>query len=164
VHLVWRGAEVNAAEARVERRGSASDTWQTLGAPTARGRDELEYEDLTAEAGASYVYRLTRGAEALSHEVSVEVPAAAVFALAGARPNPALSHELSVAFSLAGAGTAKLELFDLAGRREYLRPLHGLGPGRRTLSLAEAKLAPGIHWLHLTEGASEAMARVVIVR
>jgi hypothetical protein len=164
VHLVWRGAEAAAAEVRVERRVAASDAWQALGAPTARGRDELEYEDLTAEPGASYFYRLTRGAEVLSREVSVEVPAAAEFALAGARPNPALARELSVAFSLTGSGAAKLELFDLSGRREYARPLTGLGPGRQSLSLADARLAPGIHWLHLSEGTREAIARVVVVR
>jgi len=164
VHIIWRGAEATAAEARVERRSGASAEWRALGAPTARGRDELEYEDLTAAAGASYDYRLVHGAEVLSQEVSVTVPAAAVFALAGAVPNPALSRELAVAFSLAGFGAAKLELYDLAGRREYVRALAGLTPGRHTLPLAEARLAPGIHWLHLSEGAQEAHARVVVVR
>jgi len=100
----------------------------------------------------------------LSQELSVEVPAAVVFALAGARPNPALARELSVAFSLTGSGTAKLELFDLSGRREYSRPLTGLRPRRQMLSLADARLAPGIHWLHLSEGTREAIARVVVMK
>jgi hypothetical protein len=124
----------------------------------------MTYDDLTASAGASYVYRLVRGAEVLSQEISVRVPAAAVFALAGATPNPALARELSVAFSLTGSGAARLEVLDLAGRREYSRELPGLAPGRHSLALAEAQLAPGVHWLQLTEGVRSAHARVVVVR
>ena len=124
----------------------------------------MTYDDLTASAGASYVYRLVRGAEVLSQEISVRVPAAAVFALAGATPNPALARDLSVAFSLTGSGAARLEVLDLAGRREYSRELPGLAPGRHSLALAEAQLAPGVHWLQLTEGLRSAHARVVVVR
>jgi hypothetical protein len=43
------------------------------------GRDALAYDDLTAEPGASYAYRLVRGAEVLSHEVTLRVPLAAAF-------------------------------------------------------------------------------------
>jgi hypothetical protein len=164
VHLSWRGAEATAAEVRVERRDDGTVEWHGLGAPTPRGRDELEYDDLTAEAGAMYDYRLVRGVEVLSHEVTVTVPAAAVFALVGATPNPTLRSDLTVAFSLTGSGAAKLELFDLAGRREYARALTGLVPGRHTLALSEARLAPGIHWLKLSEGAQEARARLVVIQ
>jgi len=164
VHLVWRGAEASAAEARVERRSEPSGEWRALGTPTARGRDVLEYDDLSAEPGASYAYRLVRGAEVLSQDVAVTVPLAASFALAGAMPNPALTRELTVAFSLTGSGPAKLEVLDLAGRREYARALTELAPGRHTLPLANAGLAPGVHWLRLTEGLRSAHARMVIVK
>ena len=163
VHLVWRGAEGGAADARVQRRDEERD-WRDLGAPVVLGRDEVGYDDLTAEPGASYDYRLVRGAEVLSEEISVKVPAAAVFALAGATPNPALARELTVAFSLTGSAPAKLEVLDLAGRREYARPLSGLAPGRHALPLADASLPPGVHWLRLTEGARSAHARLVVVR
>jgi len=164
VRLVWRGAEASATEARVQRRGGRGGEWQVLGVPTPRGRDELAYDDLTAEAGASYDYRLVRGAEVLSEEISVQVPAAAVFALAGATPNPSLARELTVAFSLTGSGPASLEVLDLAGRREYARALSGLAPGHHALPLAEASLPPGVHWLRLSEGARSAHARMVVVR
>jgi len=163
VHLTWRGAEASPSDARVQRRDDSGGEWRDLGAPTAVGRDEMDYEDLTAAPGASYDYRLVRGAEVLSQEITVRVPAAAAFALAGATPNPALARELSVSFSLAGGGAARIELFDLAGRREYARPLTGLAPGHHALSLAEAQLAPGVHWLHLSEGARSATARIVVM-
>jgi hypothetical protein len=72
-----------------------------------------------------------------------------------------MAAELAVAFSLAGSGVARLEVLDLAGRREYARELAGLTPGSQTLALAEARLAPGVHWLRLSEGAHTAHARVV---
>ena len=164
IHIVWRGTDGGAADARVQRRDDAGGDWRDLGAPIARGRDQMEFDDLTAKSGASYSYRLVRGAEVLSEEVSVRVPSAAVFALSGPTTNPALSRDLAVAFSLSGASAAKLEVMDLAGRREWARELAGLEPGRHTLALADARLAPGVHWLRLSEGPQTAHARVVVVR
>jgi hypothetical protein len=161
---VWRGAGASASDARVQRRGDSSADWRDLGAPTAVGRDELDYDDLTVAAGTSYTYRLVRGAEVLSQDLSVRVPAAAMFALGGATPNPALASQLTVAFSLAGGGAATLELFDLAGRREYTRSLTSLAPGHHSLALAEAQLAPGVHWVTLSEGPRQASVRAVVVR
>jgi hypothetical protein len=164
VHLVWSGVEASAAESHVERRSAPGGEWQALGTPTARGRDALEYDDLSAEAGARYDYRLVRGSEVLSEEVSVTVPAAASFALAGATPNPAPANAVSVSLSLTGAGAARLEVYDLAGRREYARALTGLAPGHHAVALADARLTPGVHWVHLSEGTREAQARIVVVR
>ena len=45
-----------------------------------------------------------------------------------------------------------------------MRELQCLGPGRHTLALAEARLAPRVHWLRLSEGTRIAHARVVVVR
>ncbi len=164
VRLTWHGVEGAASELTVQRRPEGIESWSSLGSPTARGRDVVQYEDTQVEPGASYAYRLTRGVEILSEEIVVTVPAAAVFALAGAQPNPALARELRVAFTLAGGGRAELEVLDLAGRREYTRRLDGLTPGRHALSLADAGLAPGIHWLRLREGPHVALARMVVVR
>jgi hypothetical protein len=164
VHIVWRGTDGAAADARVQRRDDAGSGWHELGAPVALGRDAMAFDDVTATAGASYAYRLVRGAEVLSQEVSVRVPLAAVFAFSGPTRNPAPARELAVAFSLAGAGVARLEVLDLAGRREYARDLAGLSPGRQTLALADARLAPGVHWLQLTEGTKSAHARVVVIK
>jgi hypothetical protein len=87
-----------------------------------------------------------------------------VFALAGAKPNPATARELTVEFSLTGTGAATLDVLDLAGRREYARALSGLHPGRHTLPLVDARLAPGVHWLYLKEGGRSAHARVLVIK
>jgi hypothetical protein len=164
VHLVWRGAEALPAELTVQRRHERIESWTSIGSPSATGRDLVEYDDTTVEPGVSYAYRLTRGAEILSEEQWVAVPRRATFALAGARPNPARAKELSVAFTLTGVGPARIEVLDLAGRREHERVLEGFAPGSHVVPLAEAQLAPGIHWLRLTEGTRVAHSRVAVVR
>jgi hypothetical protein len=68
-----------------------------------------------------------------------------------------------VVFTLTGAAPAKLEVLDLAGRREHVRLLAGTGAGRHVVDLGGARLAPGVHWLRLTEGTRTAHARVVVI-
>jgi hypothetical protein len=164
VRLEWHGVEVFASDLTVQRRPEGIESWTSVGTAVIRGSDVVEYVDTTVEPGDRYAYRLTRGAEILSEEEWVTVPANAVFALTGARPNPARAHEASVEFTLAGAGTARLEVLDLAGRRVYERELTNLEPGRQVLSLSEARLAPGVHWLRLSEGARSAHTRIVVVK
>lgn len=164
VRLTWHGVEEVGHELVVQRRPEPDGSWTSLGSPTVRGGDVVQYEDTQVEPGTSYAYRLIRGVEVMSREIIVNVPAHPVFALAGVRPNPALARELSVAFTLAGSGPAELEVMDLAGRREFAKPLVGLAPGRHVLSLADARLAPGIHWLRLREGGRTANSRFVVVR
>jgi hypothetical protein len=166
VHLAWHGVDGVASEFTVQRRPNGIETWTSLGSPVTHGRDVMDYEDLAVEAGARYAYRLTRGAELMSEEQWVTVPANATFALRGARPNPAISRELSVELSLAGGtnGSARLEVLDLAGRRVHVRELRNLEPGRHIVPLADARLAPGVHWVRLSEGARTAHARMVVVR
>ena len=164
VLVTWHGVESPTADLSVQRRPEGTETWTMLGTAVVRASDVVEYDDTNVEPGTRYAYRLTRGVEVLSTEEWVSVPRTAVFALGGATPNPALSRELNVAFSLTGSAAAQLEVFDLAGRREHMRALKGLEPGRHVLPLADARLAPGVHWLRLTEGANVAHTRVVVVR
>lgn len=164
VLLMWHGVEGAATELNVQRRPEGIESWTSLGSPTSHGQNMVQFEDTHAEPGADYVYRLSRGVEVVSVETRVTVPTRAVFALAGARPNPAVARELRVAFTLSGSGRAMLEVLDLAGRRVHARSLDGLAPGRHELDLIDAGLAPGIHWLRLSEGMQVASSRFAIVR
>jgi hypothetical protein len=86
-----------------------------------------------------------------------------VLALAGARPNPATSREVTLLFSLSGAGAARLDLFDVRGRRVASPSLAGLGPGPHALRLdAQTALAPGVYVIRLAEG-SRAVERKLVV-
>jgi hypothetical protein len=94
----------------------------------------------------------------------VDVPRLAEFALGGVSPNPA-REQLAVAFSLPDAAPARLEAFDLVGRRVALREVGPLGGGSHVVRLDEGReLAPGVYLVRLTRGNRTLTARAVIVR
>src|SRR5262249_50983770 len=94
-------------------------------------------------SGTSYVDDATGGGYALTavdrngNESACVTAAAvvtgveprAVFALHGALQTPARGDRLDIAFSLANAGRARLELYDVGGRRVASCELGGLTPG-----------------------------------
>jgi hypothetical protein len=165
VHLVWWGAAAAQGTYSVERSADGV-TWEALGVPHASSQDQLDFDDRAVTPSSRYAYRL---ADAQGHALAaltwVDVPARAEFSLAGARPDPAPLGQLSVAFSLPAQATGALELLDVAGRRVAWRELGSLGAGRHVLSMPEtASLAPGVHWLRLSQGARQAVKRVVLVR
>lgn len=97
--------------------------------------------------------------------VSVPWPGAITsLALHGAMPNP-VAGDLVVSFRLPDAEPARLELFDLAGRRIETKDVGALGPGRHTTTLAPARrLAAGVYMIRLTRGNEERTARAVVLR
>jgi hypothetical protein len=95
---------------------------------------------------------------------SVDANGPAVFALEGARPNPARRTGLHVAFTLPSSAPAELELLDVGGRRVRARAVGELGPGRHTVNLADDRAVPsGIYWLRLTQGTDRQRRRVAVV-
>jgi hypothetical protein len=89
---------------------------------------------------------------------------ALAFALEGVHPNPANGSRLNVAFALPTGATALLELLDTNGRRLQSREVGSLGPGRHTVDFAEGrKVAPGIYWVQLTQGANRRGTRVAVI-
>ncbi len=86
------------------------------------------------------------------------------FALEGVRPNPTNASGLNVAFALPTGATALLELLDLSGRRVLSREVGSLGAGRHTVNLAEGRrVAPGIYWVRLAQGANRSGTRVAVI-
>ncbi|MCC6650179.1 MAG: VCBS repeat-containing protein [Candidatus Eisenbacteria bacterium] len=78
--------------------------------------------------------------------------------------NPARGGRLLVAFTLPLAGSAKLELVDVGGRRVALREVGVLGAGRHELALGEGqRLASGMYFVRLTQGARVATKRVAML-
>src|SRR5439155_24650236 len=72
-------------------------------------------------------------------------------ALQGPVPNP--SRNLSVSFTLPGAGPATLAVYDLSGREVSWREVGSLGAGRHVVSVsASGTHAPGIYLVHLIQG------------
>jgi hypothetical protein len=161
VRLEWRAPAGGIASASLERR-SASEAWARIAHLVPDGEQRFRHEDGDVTPGERYAYRLVHAGGTTS-EAWVEVPRAAVFALAGARPNPAPSSDLRVAFSLASAGAAELSLYDVSGRRVASRAVGSLGAGSHVVRLAEGeRLEPGLYWLRLAQGAERRTARVVV--
>jgi hypothetical protein len=162
--LSWYGVGASDLVTRIERR-SQTTAWMSLGAPVAQGSDLLRFEDREVEPGARYAYRLvirSGTSEQPTPEVWLDIPATAVFALHGARPQPA-GPDLRVSFSLAAGGDAWLELMDVNGRRVDRREVGSLGAGPHLVRLAEnQRLAGGVYWIRLSQGSRSATAKVVV--
>lgn len=85
------------------------------------------------------------------------------FALGGARPNPCRG-EAHIAFSLPAAANARLELFDLAGRKVRTLAAGSFAAGEHEATADTATLAPGVYIYRLTAGNNAAAKRLVISR
>jgi hypothetical protein len=72
---------------------------------------------------------------------------------------------LSVRFMLAEAAPARLELFDVMGRRVRDRFVHGpAGVAQRIEIAAAGELPPGIYWARLTQNRQSLRERIVVAR
>ena len=167
VRLEWAlgsGAGVSATVYRC----TTSTPWQALGTVSADGTGRIRYEDGAVAPGARYGYRLgvrDGEREGFAGETWVEVPAAASFALSGARPNPTVGGGLWVRFALPTAEPASLELYDVSGRQVESRNAGALGAGEHELRLdSGAPMAPGVYLLRLTQGIRSLTARAVVIR
>jgi hypothetical protein len=109
-----------------------------------------------ASAGAAWVF-VNAAATSVSDEGALG------FALEGLHPNPTRGSGFDVVFALPTGATARLELLDISGRRLLSREVGSLGPGRHTVNLAEGRrVAPGIYWVRLAQGANRRSRRVAV--
>jgi hypothetical protein len=77
-------------------------------------------------------------------------------------PNPARAGRVGLWLSLSGNGPARLDFFDVEGRRQESRALEN-EPGRHTVDLLmNRNFAPGLYWIRLTDGSRTQYARFVL--
>lgn len=98
--------------------------------------------------------------------VGVPTPGAerAVLRLIGAQPNPARG-ELQIAFTLEDGRPARLELFDLRGRRVATQEVGGLGSGPHRVAIGgRGQLSAGVYLVRLTQGGRALHAKACVVR
>jgi hypothetical protein len=141
-------------------------SWAAIGTAATDGAGRMAFEDRDVLPGGRYGYRLgvLEGAsETFGGEVWVDVPTVIALALDGLRPSPAVG-DVVVSFALPGGEDARLDWLDLAGRLVRTDELVGLAPGRHTVRLGGASLAPGVYVLRLTQGKSVATARGAVMR
>jgi hypothetical protein len=88
----------------------------------------------------------------------------AVLALSGFQPNPARRVE-ALAFSLASAADARLEIVDVQGRRRFAAEVGGMGPGPHVMPADRLpRLEPGVYLVRLVQAGQRRTARGVIVQ
>jgi hypothetical protein len=133
-------------------------------APDASG--QITFEDPHVKQGSDYVYRLgfdRSGQTVYAGLVSVHVPVSATLSLAPGS-NPALGS-FNVSFSLPDTRPARLELYDVSGRRLLAREVGAMGPGAHVLRLGETSgLSSGVYWLRLVHPTKTLVARAALVR
>jgi hypothetical protein len=97
--------------------------------------------------------------------VAVESPPlVGALAIEGIRPNPAAGR-FAVSFVLPSAGPAKLEVFDVAGRRVLARDLKASRVERQTMVLGDGlDLPAGIYLVRLSQSGRAVSARVAMLR
>ncbi len=89
---------------------------------------------------------------------------AADFALRGAVPNP-VRGDFVVAFRLPDAAPARLEVFDVAGRRVAGGEVGPMGAGPHTLRLgARGAFETGVYLVRLSRGDERRVTRAVVLR
>ena len=166
VRLRWYGGANQSMQATLYRR-TAATPWELLAVLIDDASGVLSYEDRAVHAGLRYGYRLgyVEGAtEVFTPETWVEVPATFRFALAVPQPNPAVSGHLSVSFSLPDAVPARMEVYDLGGRRVWSHSLSA-EPGSHVLDVPAAGCwAAGVYWLRLAQGLHTATVKFVLAR
>lgn len=166
VSLEWRTSEPASFTATLERSERQSE-WRALATLTPDGEGRLRHDDRDVVPGRRYGYRLAwaeNGAPRTSAEVWLETPLSLPLTLHGFAPNPS-PGAATVAFTLARAGEARLEVLDVAGRRVASHDVGSHGAGRHALRLDErGTLAPGLYLLRLVTPGRVLTTRGVVVK
>ena len=103
-----------------------------------------------------------RAASIESQLAALEAPPGPTVSLAQNHPNPAASRT-TIAFGLATAGRARLEVFDLAGRRVATLADGERAAGPHAVEADVSGLGPGLYFYRLRSAAGEATRRMIVL-
>jgi len=149
----------SAAVVDVERR--EEDTgWRRVAVAPVGGGGLVDWVDLGVAPGRRYGYRLS-SPEGAAGEAWVTVPRRGL-ALALRGPQPA-SDRAVFAVALGTPGAARLEVFDVAGRRRWTRDFGGAEPAGE-FTIDTSALEPGVYGVRLSQGGLAASARLLVAR
>jgi hypothetical protein len=166
VTITWYAGGSPASRLQVERRESAGE-WQGLADVLPDGTGMIVFADTRVVPGGAYDYRLrvTEGTGVrFLGQVAAVVPLAASLSLGGFHPNPA-GPTVQLAFSLGSHGPATLSVFDVSGRRVFVREVGSLGPGAHVIPLdARASFPSGVYMMHLEQDGRAITRRAVAIR
>ncbi len=148
-------------------RAADGGAWDLVATVIPDGDGRVAYDDAGVVRGARYGYRLgvaQNGREVPAGETWLTIPARAMFALHGGRPNPT-NGPLSISFSLMDDSPATLELIDLNGRRVFESSVGHLGAGYHVVPMdGGVRLPVGFYMIRLTQNHQTLNSKISIVR
>jgi hypothetical protein len=171
--ISWDVAGATGSRVGVFRR-AGSGKWSSIATPQLNAQGHLDFADHAVSPGAHYAYQVAVAShvgEQFGGEVAVDMPTLVgvidtpglQFALSPVRPNPITGGRFDVAFTLPRAGAARLDLYDVAGRRVTGLDAGALGVGTHTVTLGSgARIAPGLYFVRLTAPGVSLEQRAVI--
>ncbi len=161
VTLVWAGGTPGGVATAYRRVGASP--WQALGALACDGLGQFTLTDRAVTPGTQLEYRLgltTLSGERFVGATTVDVPVLALALRAGLTPDRRVLFTLQ----LPGAGTARLALYDVGGRRVWTRSVSASASGTQAVPVEPAGLGPGLYFARLQWGREVRGARVALVR
>lgn len=102
----------------------------------------------------------------VSRSTGVDVEDSAVaseFGLQEVWPNP-FTSSVTIAYSLASSGAARLELYDTLGRKQAVLADGLHAAGRHEVTISTGSLVSGLYFTRLTSGASVASGQIMLVK
>jgi hypothetical protein len=147
----FRGGTTDVYAQRVTAAGEISSGWSGDGVALSTASGEQYAPRLIGDGSGGAIATWFDTRSFSGPPVSVPPPSEPrVFALFGPQPSPVVGS-LRVAFALPDSWPARLEVFDVAGRRITSREVGGLGPGRHVVPLEpRVGLPAGIYIVRLT--------------
>jgi hypothetical protein len=162
--VTWQVNESAPFTARVYRAVDGSG-WSAIATLRDAGNGRVTFTDRDLPAGTRFGYRLgllREGGEDLTGEVWTDAPAERPGTLPVVFPIPARGG-FSVSFTLPDPRPARLDLFDLAGRRVFGRNIESLGVGTHRLAIGD-NLPAGVYLVQLTHGGVSRTTRAVVLQ
>ena len=162
VELAWQLAGAAGTTVTIERTSDRT-AWLALATRASDAGGRLAYEDADVAPGATYGYRLTwlqAGRAVTAATTFVTVPADVRLAV---RVLGMTNGVADVEVATPSAGEARVELFDVLGRRADGRVVQAGGPGSTRLSLGRS-LPPGLYMVAVRFGGQSAHARALVLR
>ncbi len=166
VQLLWRAAPKDQRTFRLLRR-SGPKAWKEVATRSPQADGALAIEDRDVVPGDNVHYRLAIvvGEEAvLLSEITVDIPLPKPLALRFARSEDG-GRTVRVALTLATDDPARLEMFDVSGRRVLAHEVANLGAGDHDMRLdLPHSVRTGIYFLRLGQGRASRTGRVTVLR
>lgn len=164
IALTWESSAAIGRAASLQRYDGRS-AWTDLGPLDFNAQGLATFSDNSVSVGHRYDYRVRisfAGSPWFSKSITVAAPDGSRLMLSG--PNPSIGV-FRVDFNLPQPGPARLEAFDVTGRRCVSREVGGLGPGTHSIVLdASGSLRPGIYVVRLQYAGETQTGRVVFMR